>query len=94
MKGSMVFNSDHLENSLMASENPLINQIYGLRVRWGKISMMGQSESDDIFVCRMKAKELMTTGSSVLLYLFHQKIKKCSSFHHGLLNFWHTNKNS
>ena len=33
--------------------------------------MAGQSESDDIFVCGVKAKELMITGSSVLLYLFH-----------------------
>ena len=71
MKGSMVFNSDHLENYLMTSENPRKNQAYGLRVRWGKISMVGQSESNDSFVCGVKAKELMTTGSSVLLYLFH-----------------------
>ena len=71
MKGSMVFNSDHLENSLMTSENPWKNQIYGLRVGWGKISMVGQSESDDMIVCGVKAKELMITGSSVLLYLFH-----------------------
>ena len=35
------------------------------------MSMVGQSESDDIFVFGMKAKELMITGSSVLLYLFH-----------------------
>ena len=67
----MVFNSNHLENSLMISENPWKNQIYGLRMRWGKISMVEQSESDDIFVYGVKAKELMITGSSVLLYLFH-----------------------
>ena len=36
--------------------------------------MVGQSESGDIFVCGVKAKERMITGSSVLLYLFHQKI--------------------
>ena len=71
MKGSMVFSSDHLENSLMTSENSWKNHIYGLRVQWGKISMVGQSESDDIFVCGVKAKELMITGSSLLLYLFH-----------------------
>ena len=93
MKESMVFNLDHLENSLMTSENPWKNQIYGLRVRWGKIRMVGQSESEDIFVCGVKANELMTKGSSVLLYLFHWKIT-CLSFHHLLLNFRHTNKNS
>ena len=60
MKGSMVFNSDHLENSLMTSENPCKNQIYGLRVMWGEISMVGKSESDDIFVCGAKAKECFT----------------------------------
>ena len=31
---------------------------------------MGQSESDDIFVSELKAKELTITGSSVLLFLF------------------------
>ena len=71
MKRSMASSSDHLENSLMASENPWKNQIYGLRVRWGKVSLVGQSESDDIFICGVKAKEVMITGSSVLLYLFH-----------------------
>ena len=35
------------------------------------MSMVGQSQSDDIFVCGVKAKELIITGSSVLLYLFH-----------------------
>ena len=55
----------------MASENPWKNQIYGRRVRWGKVSMVGKSESDDNFVCGMKAKELTITGSLVLLYLFH-----------------------
>ena len=75
MKGSMVFNSDHLENSLITSQNPSKNQIYGLRVGWGKISMVRQSESDDIFVCIVKAMERMITGSSVLLYPFHYKIK-------------------
>ena len=33
--------------------------------------MVGQSESDDIFVSEVKAKERIITGSSVLLYLFH-----------------------
>ena len=31
---------------------------------------MGQSESDDIFVSELKAKELTITGSSGLLFLF------------------------
>ena len=31
---------------------------------------MRQSESDDIFVSELKAKELMITGSSVFLSLF------------------------
>ena len=30
----------------------------------------GESESDDIFVSWMKAKELMIKGSSLLLFLF------------------------
>ena len=34
---------------------------------------MGQSESDDIFVSEVKVKELMITGSSVLLFLFQCK---------------------
>ena len=40
------------------------------RVGWGKMSMVGQSESDDVFVFGVKVKELMITGSSVLLFLF------------------------
>ena len=49
----------------------------------------GQSEPDDIFVPEVKAKELMITGRSMLFFLFQWK-KKCGSFHHGFLNFWHT----
>ena len=56
------------------------------------MSMVGQSESDDIFVCGVKAKEFMITGSSVFFTYSIRKIK-CLSFHHGLLNVWHTNKN-
>ena len=70
MKGSMVFNSDHLENSLMTNENPWKNKIYGLQAQWGKVSMVRQSESDDIFVCGVKAKELMITGTLILVFLF------------------------
>ena len=43
------------------------------RVGCGKMNMMGQSESDDIFVSGVKAKELMITGSSILLFLFQWK---------------------
>ena len=34
----------------------------------GQNEKSGQSESDDIFVSELKAKELMITGSSVLLF--------------------------
>ena len=37
--------------------------------------MVGQSQSDDIFVSELKAKELMITGSSVLLSLFQRENK-------------------
>ena len=39
------------------------------------MSMEGQSESDDIFVFELKAKELTITGSSVLLFLFQRENK-------------------
>ena len=39
------------------------------------MSMVGQSESDDIFVSELKAKELIITGSSVLLSLFQWENK-------------------
>ena len=39
------------------------------------MSMVGQSESDDIFVSELKANYLMVTGSPVLLSLFQWKIK-------------------
>ena len=44
-------------------------------VGWGKMSMVRQSESDDIIVSELKAKELMITGSSVLLSLFQWENK-------------------
>ena len=37
--------------------------------------MMEQSESDDIFVFKEKAKELMITGSSMLLSCSNGKIE-------------------
>ena len=40
------------------------------RLGWGKISKVGQSESDDIFVSGMKNKKLVITGLLVLLFLF------------------------
>ena len=36
---------------------------------------MGQSESDNIIVSELKAKELTITGSSVLLFLFQWEKK-------------------
>ena len=39
------------------------------------MSIVGQSESADIFVSEVKAKELMITGSSVLLSLFQWENK-------------------
>ena len=63
MKGSMVFNSDHLENSLMTNENPWKNQIYGLRV----LRIKG-----NIFVCGMKVKELMITSQFCFTYFIRK----------------------
>ena len=45
------------------------------RVGWSKMSMVGQRESDGIFVSRVKAKELMIIGSSLLLFLFQWENK-------------------
>ena len=39
------------------------------------MSMVGQSESDNIFVSELKTKELAMTGSSVLLFLFQWENK-------------------
>ena len=36
----------------------------------------GQSQSDNVFVFRVTVKELMITGSSVLLFLFQLENKK------------------
>ena len=62
------------------------------RVGWGKMSMVGQSESEDAFVSGVTVKELMITGSSVLLFLFQLENKNV--YHHGFSNFWQTNENS
>ena len=43
-----------------------------LRVGLSKMSIVEQSESDDIFVSGMKAKELMITVLSVLLFLLQR----------------------
>ena len=45
------------------------------RVGWGKMSMLGQSESDYNFVYELKAKELTITWSSVLLFLIQWENK-------------------
>ena len=49
------------------------------------MSMVGQSESDDIFVSGVKAKELMITGSSLLLFLFQWKNNNVDLFAMGSL---------
>ena len=56
------------------------------------MSMVGQSESDDIFVSEVKAKELMITGSSMLLFLFQWKNKNVDLFTMGSLIFGLPNK--
>ena len=53
---------------------------------------MGQSESDDIFVSEVKAKELMITGSVMLLFLFQWKNKNVNLFTMGSLIFGIENK--
>ena len=50
------------------------------------MSMVGQSESDDI-VSELKAKELMITGSSVLLFLFQWENKNVDLITIGSLIF-------
>ena len=49
--------------------------------------MVGQSESDDIFVSELKAKELMITASSVLLSLFQWENKNVDLITMGSLSF-------
>ena len=51
------------------------------------MSMVGQSESDDIFVSELKAKELTMTGSSVLLFLFQWENKHVDLITMGFLIF-------
>ena len=51
------------------------------------MSMVGQSESDDIFVSEVKAKELTITGSSVLLFLFQLENKNVDLITMGSLIF-------
>ena len=50
------------------------------------MSMVGQSESDDVFVSGVNARELMT-GSSILLFLFQWKNKNVDLFIIGSLIF-------
>ena len=49
------------------------------------MSMVGRSESDDIFVSELKAKELTMTGSSVLLFLFQWENKHVDLITMGFL---------
>ena len=51
------------------------------------MSMVGQSESDDTFVSELKAKELIITGSSVLLSLFQWENKNVDLITMGSLSF-------
>ena len=58
-----------------------------IRIWWGKISMVGQSDSDDIFVSELKAKELTITWLSVLLFLFQWENKHVDLITMGFLIF-------
>ena len=51
------------------------------------MSMVGQSESDDIFVSELKAKELTITGLSVLLFLFQWENRNVDLITMGSLIF-------
>ena len=51
------------------------------------MSMVGQSASDDTFVSELKAKELMITGSSVLISLFQWENKNVDLITMGSLSF-------
>ena len=51
------------------------------------MSMVGQSESDDIFVSELKAKKLTITWSSVLLFLFQWENKHVGLITMGFLIF-------
>ena len=62
------------------------------RVEWGRMSMVGQSDPDDIFAPEVKAKELMITGSSMLLLIFQWKNKNVDFFTMGSLIFGIQNK--
>ena len=48
---------DHVINFSLAPE-----KLVFFREEWGKMSMVGQSESDDVFAFGVKAKELMIQG--------------------------------
>ena len=51
------------------------------------MSMVGQSESDGIFLSELKAKELIITGPSVLLSLFQWENKNVDLTTMGSLIF-------
>ena len=56
------------------------------------MSMVEKSESDDVFVSGVKAKESMITGSSILPFLFQWKNKNADLFTIGSLIFGIQNK--
>ena len=56
------------------------------------MSMMGQTESDNVFVSGVKAKEFTVTGSSILLFLFQWKNKNVDLFIMASLIFGIQNK--
>ena len=58
------------------------------RVGWGKMSMVGQSESAYIFVPELKAKELKIAGSSVLPFVFQWENKNVDLITMGSLIFF------
>ena len=54
--------------------------------------MVGQSETDDIFVSGVKAKEIMISASLILLFLLQLKNKNVNLFTMGSLIFGVQNK--
>ena len=62
--------------------NGILKRLWGLKFLW-----VGQSESDEIFISGVKAKELMITGSSILLFLFQWKNKNMDLFPMGSVIF-------
>ena len=70
--------------SMVAQDDPFFSDY---RVGWDKMSIVGQSESDGVFVSGVTVKELMITGSSILLFLFQLENKKFDLITMGSLIF-------